>query len=115
MKITDTYEWAVLKDSNAKIGITKKAQKEIGEIVHIRFPKKGEKVKKGDPLLVLESTKSAIDMYAPISGEIVEVNSPLIDSLSLLNKDPEGQGWLISIKPDDESEYHALEDYVFNK
>ncbi|MCH9622087.1 MAG: Glycine cleavage system H protein [Chlamydiia bacterium] len=113
MKLTDTYEWIVLDDDHAKMGITKKAQKEIGEIVHIHFPKKGDLIKKGDPLLVLESTKSAIDTYAPISGEVIEVNSPLMDSLSMLNDDPEGRGWLILIKPHNLDEYHALEDYVF--
>jgi glycine cleavage system H protein len=112
MKITDTYEWILLNDGHAKMGITKKAQKEIGEIVHVRFPKKGDKVKKGDSLLVLESTKSAIDSYAPISGEIVEVNGPLIENLKSLNSDPEGAGWLIRIKPHDVDEYHALEDYA---
>lgn len=113
MKMTDTYEWVLLDQDDAKVGITKKAQKEIGDIVHIHFPKKGDVVKKGDALLVLESTKSAIDSYAPISGEIIEVNRPLLESLSHINDDPEGKGWLIKIKPHDIDEYHALEDYAF--
>jgi glycine cleavage system H protein len=112
MKYTDTYEWVQLEDGCAKIGITKKAQKEIGEIVHIHFPKVGDKIKKGDSILVLESTKSAIDTYSPLSGEIVEVNYSLSSKLSLLNSDPEGEGWLFKIKPSSMSEYHSLEDYT---
>ena len=111
MKMTDTYEWVFLVDNHAKVGITKKAQKEIGEIVHIHFPKVGQTIKKGEEILVLESTKSAIDTYAPISGEIIEINHPLIENLSHLNNDPEGKGWLFHIKPHDIDEYHALEDY----
>ena len=111
MKITDTYEWILLEKSLAKIGITKKAAKEIGEIVHIQFPKVGDKVKKGDELLVLESTKSAIDTYAPICGEVIAVNTPLMEKLHLLNSDPEGHGWLVQVKPIDESQYHGLESY----
>jgi len=112
MKMTDTYEWVFFDGGVVKSGITKKAQKEIGEIVHIRFPKKGQMIQKGDPILVLESTKSAIDTYAPISGEIVEVNSCLMENLDHLNEDPEGKGWLFHIKPSNLDEYHALEDYT---
>ena len=111
MKLTDTYEWVLLEKDHAKVGITKKAQKEIGEIVFIKFPKVGQVVKKGSELLVLESTKSAIDSYAPISGEIIAVNEPLVDNLLHINQDPEGLGWLLTIKPHDVDEYHSLEDY----
>lgn len=112
MKVTDTYEWAVHEeDANiVKIGITAKAQKEIGEIVYIRFPEVGQKVSKGDELLVLESTKSAIDTYSPICGVVVEVN-PVLKDLHHLNSDPEGLGWLIKVKPTNIDQYHALEDY----
>ncbi len=112
MKYTDTYEWVLLEDGDAKIGITQKAQKEIGEIVHIHFPKVGEKIKKGDSILVLESTKSAIDTYSPLSGEITEINTPLLENLSLLNSDPEGDGWLFKVNPTNIEEYHGLEDYT---
>lgn len=112
MKMTDTYEWVFLDEGYAKVGITKKARKEIGEIVQIHFPKVGQKIKRGEEVLVLESTKSAIDTYAPISGEIIKVNQPLIENLSHLNSDPEGKGWLFHIKPIDVNEYHALEDYL---
>ena len=112
MKMTDTYEWVFLDEEHAKVGITRKAQKEIGEIVHVHFPKVGDKIEKGKEILVLESTKSAIDTYAPISGEIIEVNTPLLENLQHLNEDPEGKGWLFRIKPNNVEEYHALEDYT---
>jgi glycine cleavage system H protein len=112
MKITDTYEWVFLDGGDIKVGITKKAQKEIGEIVHIHFPKVGERIEKGKEVLVLESTKSAIDTYSPISGEIIEVNTPLLENLKFLNEDPEGKGWLFRIKPSILEEYHLLEDYL---
>ena len=111
MKRTDTYEWVLLEDFLAKIGITKKAQQEIGEIVHIQFPKIGSVVKKGEELLVLESTKSAIDTYSPITGEIISINTPLMEKMHLLNDDPEGHGWLIQIKAHDVNQYHLLENY----
>ncbi len=111
MKITDTYEWLLLIQELVKIGITSKAQKEIGEIVHIHFPKKGQIIEKGHPILVLESTKSAIDTYAPISGEIIEINTSLLKNLHHLNEDPEGKGWLLHIKPNKIDQYHLLEDY----
>lgn len=111
MKYTDTYEWVLLENGEAKVGITKKAQKEIGEIVHIHFPKVGDKIKKGDPILVLESTKSAIDTYSPLSGEVVQVNAALFQDLSLLNNHPEKEGWIFKIAPSLEREYHDLEDY----
>ena len=109
MKITDTYEWLLLLQEYIKVGITSKAQKEIGEIVHIHFPKIGDLFEKGQPILVLESTKSAIDTYAPISGEIIEVNTSLLKNFHHLNEDPEGMGWLLKIKPHKIEEYHALE------
>ena len=112
MKVTKTYEWARLEEGSVVIGITKKAQKEIGEIVHIHFPKVKSCFKSGEEVLVLESTKSAIDAYIPISGEVVEVNSALLEDYSLLNSDPEGAGWLYKIIPQDVEEYHALQDYT---
>jgi glycine cleavage system H protein len=111
MKMTDTYEWLFFENGHVKVGITKKASKEIGEIVHIHFPKVGQKVEKGKEILVLESTKSAIDTYAPISGEIVEVNTKLLENLNHLNDDPEGKGWLFSIKPHNINQYLSLDDY----
>ena len=111
MKRTDTYEWLYLSDERVKIGITKKAQQEIGEIVHIHFPKVVEVITKGAETLILESTKSAIDTYAPISGEIVAVNTSLLENLDHINDDPEGKGWLMQILPHKIEEYHLLKDY----
>lgn len=111
MKVTKTYEWVALQDGKVVVGITKKAQKEIGEIVNIHFPELKRCTKVGEEIIVIESTKSAIDSYSPISGEVVEVNSALLKDLSLLNEDPEGSGWLYKINPSNIEEYHALQDY----
>ena len=115
MKVTKTYEWAKLVDGVIVVGITAKAQKEIGEIVHLRLPEVDRKVVAGEELLVLESTKSAIDVYTPFSGEVVAINGALLENISLLNRDPEGEGWLYKIAPSNLAEYSVLEDYKTSK
>ncbi len=115
MKITDTYEWVFFDGEHVKLGITEKAQKEIGEIVHVHFPKIGDVFQQGSPILVLESTKSAIDTYAPISGEVIEINPLFAHTTDHLNTDPEGKGWILLIKPNAISQYHDLEEYSFQK
>ncbi len=69
----------------------------MGETVYVELPKVGKKINFGEEVVVLESTKAAADIYAPVSGEITEVNAALQDDLSLLNKDPEGKGWLFKV------------------
>ncbi|MCH9811745.1 glycine cleavage system protein H [bacterium] len=115
VKITKTYEWAKLEDGVITIGITAKAQTEIGEIVNLRLPKDGIDVTSGAEVLVLESTKSAIDVYSPFSGKVVAVNKALLQDISLLNKDPENTGWLYKIAPSNIEEYHSLQDYNTSK
>ena len=98
MKIeTDSHEWVRKDGSIATIGITKKASTELGEIVYVELPKVGQNVIKGDEIAVLESTKAAIDIYAPLSGRVVEVNFLLVDKPELVNSDPEGAGWMYRI------------------
>jgi glycine cleavage system H protein len=96
--ITDSHEW-IKKDKNiATVGITKKASEEIGEIVYIELPKLGQRVKKGEEIVILESTKAAIDSYAPIDGTVIEVNEKLKGKPELVNHDPEGEGWLYKLQ-----------------
>jgi len=115
MKVTENYLWLLLDQGRIKVGITKKAQKEIGEIVNIHFPKKGERVYKKDPLIVLESTKSAIDIDAPISGDICEINPLLLLSLDPLNHSCEDQGWLVTFIPLQVEQYHLFDNYLMEK
>lgn len=110
MKFTQTHEWIVLEDQIAKMGISQFAQKELGEIVYIDLPKIGQKMKMGDLLFVLESTKSAADIYAPITGTVIEVNQELKENINLLNQSPEKAGWVCKIQPVDLKEVETLLD-----
>ena len=110
MKYTETHEWVELKDGIATIGVTQYAQKELGDIVYVELPKVGKAVKAGEEAAVLESTKAAADVYAPISGTIFEVNLKLNDASELVNQSPESQGWLFKLKPSNLAEVEQLMD-----
>jgi glycine cleavage system H protein len=111
MKFKETHEWVDLSGDIATIGISQFAQHEIGEIVYIELPKIGSRVKIGDEIVILESTKAAVDIYAPISGEIVEINLSLKESPEKINESPESEGWLYKLKISDIKEYEALLDH----
>lgn len=98
MKFTESHEWIKLSDVIATIGITNYAQQELGDIVYVELPKVGFSVKAGDPICVLESTKSAVDLYSPLSGEVVEVNQALKESPEKINVSPFQEGWIFKIK-----------------
>jgi len=107
-KYTPSHEWIEMSGSQGTIGITNYAKGEFGDIVYIELPVIGKKVLSGEEVVVLESTKAAADIYAPVSGEIVEVNVSLQNDLSLLNQDPEGKGWLFKMTLSQESEKGSL-------
>lgn len=108
MRYTDSHEWIAANENPAKVGITSYAQKEIGEIVYAELPKVGQKMKAGEEICVLESTKVAADIYAPVSGEVTAVNETLLKNLHSLNQDPENHGWLFQIKFSDSKEPERL-------
>ncbi|MBS0586360.1 MAG: glycine cleavage system protein GcvH [Verrucomicrobia bacterium] len=111
MKKTKTHEWVKLEGSVATVGITEFAAKEIGDIVYIEFPKVGALLKKGEEAAILESTKAAIDTYAPLSGKVLTVNPALQANPSLLTKEPLTNGWLYQIDvshPEEYEEYTSL-------
>src|SRR5262249_54887621 len=110
MKYTETHEWVEVKNGIGVVGITDHAQKELGEIVYVELPKEGKAVKAGEEAAVLESTKAAADVYAPISGTIVEVNAQLAKASELVNQSPEKEGWLFKLKPSDLKELDKLMD-----
>lgn len=110
MKYTDSHEWIKIEGPIGMVGITKYAQKELGEVVHVELPKIDSVVEAGDEVAVLESTKAAADIYSPVSGKIVSVNQKLKEDLSLINKSPEGAGWLFKIKLEDQRELEELHD-----
>jgi len=107
-KYTETDEWVKLEGEVAVIGVTDYAQKKLKDIVGVVFEEPGKKVNKGDVVAELESIKSRGEIYAPVSGEIVEVNTKLEEEPDLVNSDPYGEGWLVKIKPDDPSEVEKL-------
>ena len=105
---TETDEWIKVTDDVAVVGITDYAQKKLKDSVGIELPEVGKKVKKGEAIGVIESIKATADVYAPISGEVVEVNEKLLDSPELINNDPYGDGWIVKIKIEDKSELDKL-------
>lgn len=110
LKYTKEHEWVRVEDDSVIIGITDYAQDALGEIVYIELPSEGDEVTKGEPFGAVESTKSVSDLYAPISGEVVEVNETLLDSPEAINEDPYGEGWMIKVKPYDFGEIGELMD-----
>jgi len=110
LKYSKEHEWVAAEDSVATIGITDFAQEQLGEIVYVELPAVGDKVSKDDPFGVVESVKAVSDIFAPISGTVVEVNQDLPDSPETVNEDPYGDGWLIKIKVSDSAELDDLMD-----
>lgn len=111
LRYTTTHEWVRLEDDGlVTIGITEHAQELLGDLVYIDLPEMGLEVVPEEEIAVVESVKAASDIYAPISGEVVDVNQDLLTQPDLVNKDPYGEGWLFRIKPDDEDEVNQLLD-----
>lgn len=108
MLFTDTHEWVRIENDLAVVGISKHAQKELGQIVYIELPNIGKTIKAGQEVAVLESTKAAADIYSPVSGEIVEINQALADITEKVNQFPESEGWLFKVKLADHKELDAL-------
>lgn len=98
MNYTPQHDWLCIENGIATIGISAYAKKELGEIVYLELPKIGKKVVKGDDICILESTKSAADLFSPLSGTIIQINDSLKQHLDLLNTDPEGEGWLYKLE-----------------
>jgi glycine cleavage system H protein len=96
--LTEYQEWVHIEDGIATVGLTPAALKELEEIVYVELPELGAQVDKEERLLILETTKAAIDLYAPLSGTVVEVNSRLKETPQLINASPEQEGWLYKIK-----------------
>jgi glycine cleavage system H protein len=110
LKYSKEHEWVATEESVATIGITDHAQEQLGEIVYIELPSVGEKVSKDDPFGVVESVKAVSDIYAPVSGTVVEVNEDLPESPEVVNEDPYGDGWLIKVKVSDPDDFDDLMD-----
>lgn len=108
LKYTDQHEWLKLDGDVATIGITDYAQAALGDLVFVELPAKGRKVKAGESFVVVESVKAASEVYAPISGEVVEVNEALTKTPELINSGPYEGGWICKIKASDQGELSKL-------
>lgn len=102
------HEWAQVDENIVTIGVTEFAQEQLGEVVYVELPEEGAKVNQGESFGVVESTKAASDLYAPVSGTVIEVNASLLEDPSSLNDDPMNDGWLIRIEMDSEKELANL-------
>ncbi len=114
LKYSKDHEWVRVEGDIAVVGITDYAQSELGDIVYVELPEVGTKVQKGDTVATVEAVKTAADVYSPVSGEVVEVNSALEEHAELINKDPYGEGWIVKIKmsnPDELNELLSAEEY----
>jgi glycine cleavage system H protein len=110
LKYTDQHEWVAVEGDIATVGITDYAQKQLGDVVFVELPEEGKSFAMGDQAAVVESVKAAAEVYAPISGEIVEANEALDQKPELVNEDSTGDGWFFKIRIDDESELDSLMD-----
>ena len=105
---TKEHEWIRVEGDVATVGISDHAQEALGDIVFADVPDAGRSLNKGDDAAVVESVKAASDVYAPVGGEVIEGNAALADDPSLINRDPEGEGWFFKLKLSDASELDRL-------
>jgi glycine cleavage system H protein len=110
VKYSQEHEWISVEGDTGTIGITQYAQEQLGDVVFVDVPKAGRKVAKGESCAVVESVKAASDIYAPVSGEVTEVNAALADSPGDVNAEPMGKGWFFKLKLSDKSELDSLMD-----
>ena len=105
---TKDHEWAQVDENIVTVGITEFAQDSLGEIVYVELPEEGQKVNQNEPFGVVESVKAVSDLFAPVSGTVIEVNTSLTDDPAVLNDNPMNDGWLVRIEMDTEKELANL-------
>ena len=110
LKFTKSHEWVRVQGDIATVGITDYAQSQLGDIVFIELPKAGEKIKKASVLGTIESTKAASELYAPVSGEITQVNNDLVNNPQWINESAFDKGWMAKVKLEDFAELDSLLD-----
>ncbi len=110
LRYTKSHEWVRVEGGTARVGITDYAQKKLGDVVYVELPEVGKKLKKGEVAVTVESVKAAESVYAPVSGEVVEVNEELVSTPGTINQDPYGNGWLFALKVENEDELSELLD-----
>lgn len=115
LKYTEEHEWLKLKGEVATVGITVHAAELLGDVVFVQLPEVGARLAKGDGAAVVESVKAASDVYAPLAGEVVEVNQAIVDDPALVNADPQGAGWFFKLRLEDTKAMDSLMDELAYK
>ncbi|HEX2742081.1 MAG TPA: glycine cleavage system protein GcvH [Rubrobacter sp.] len=111
LQYTKSHEWVRTEDDTATIGITDHAQEELGDVVFVELPSEGDTFEAGEAFGSVESVKAVSDLYAPVGGEVVEVNSALEDAPEKINEDPYGEGWIVKLRTSDEADLLSPEEY----
>ena len=111
LQYTNSHEWVRTEDDTATIGITDHAQDELGDVVFVELPDVGATFDAGESFGTVESVKAVSDLYAPVGGEVVEVNSSLEDAPEKINEDPYGEGWIVKLRTSDEADLLSPEEY----
>lgn len=116
LRFTEDHEWLRLDGDIATIGITAHAAQQLGDLVFVQLPDIGSRLSKGDVAAVVESVKAASDVYAPIAGEVAEINDVIVNDPSIVNSDPQNAGWFFKLKLADPKAFDALMDEAaYNK
>jgi glycine cleavage system H protein len=108
VRFTKDHEWVSVEGDIATIGITDYAQSQLGDVVFVELPERGKKFAQAAEIAVVESVKAASEVYAPVSGEVVEINEALDDAAEKVNQDPQGGGWFLKLRLDNPAELEAL-------
>ena len=111
LQYTKSHEWVRIEGDTATIGITDHAQDELGDVVFVELPDEGATFDAGESFGTVESVKAVSDLYAPVGGEVVEVNTSLEDAPEKINEDPYGEGWMVKLRTSDEADLLSPEEY----
>lgn len=111
LQYTKSHEWVRAEDGTVTIGITEHAQEELGDVVFVELPDVGDTIEAGDSFGTVESVKAVSDLYTPVGGEVVEVNSSLEDAPEKINDDPYGEGWIVKLSTSEEADLLSPEEY----
>lgn len=111
LQYTKSHEWVRVEDDVVTVGITDHAQEELGDVVFVELPEEGDSLSAGDTFGTIESVKAVSDLYAPVGGEVVEVNGTLNDTPENVNEDPYGEGWIVKIRSSEEADLLSAEEY----
>jgi glycine cleavage system H protein len=111
LQYTKSHEWVRVEGDVATVGITDHAQDELGDVVFVELPEQGATLEAGDSFGAVESVKAVSDLYAPVGGEVVEVNGALEDSPEKINEDPYGEGWILKLRTSGETDLLSADDY----